>query len=142
MTPTLVGRIQTRLFLLTVVGIPWSILITPFLLLFVSVGTAAGVLGAAFTALFLVAVIGMGWELVYHAMQQYRWEKDWPAFHGLVTSVNEFVVLVIVLAVLSQTVNFATFLHFFSTWIVMWMIASGPLRAVFLRWRFRGGRLI
>ena len=30
-----------------------------------------------------------GWEFVYHFLQQFRWEKDWPSLFGLVTGVNE-----------------------------------------------------
>ena len=34
------------------------------------------------------------------------------------------------------------FLHFFTTWIVVWIFANGPLRIFLLRWRFQGGRIL
>ena len=27
-------------------------------------------------------------------------------------------------------------------WFVVWLVANGPMRVPFLRWRFRGGRLV
>ena len=77
MLPTLNGRIQTRVFLLVVVGGIWTLILSPF------IGAAA------FIVLFTVLVLGVGWELLYHFIQQFRWEKDWPTFFGLVTAINE-----------------------------------------------------
>ena len=28
------------------------------------------------------------------------------------------------------------------TWIVVWLMAIGPIRMLFIRWRFKGGRII
>ena len=36
-----------------------------------------------------MAILGVVWEFVYHCLQQFRWEKDWPTFFGLVTAINE-----------------------------------------------------
>ena len=32
--------------------------------------------------------------------------------------------------------------HFLVVWILVWLAANGPMRVPFLRWRFRGGRLV
>jgi hypothetical protein len=32
-------------------------------------------------------------------------------------------------------------LQFLAVWIVVWLVANGPMRVPFIRWRFRGGRL-
>jgi hypothetical protein len=134
--PTLIGRIQTRVFLLAVVGGVWTLLLAPFL-------------GAeTFLVLIAVLVLGVGWELLYHVVQQFRWEKDWPTFFGLVTAVNEGLLVWLLLIAgavpgLPDGVPGGTFLvQFVSTWLLVWLVANGPMRVPFVHWRFRGGRLI
>jgi hypothetical protein len=134
--PTLMGRIQTRAFLLVVVGGIWTLILSPFL-------------GAkAFLVLLTVLVLGVGWELVYHFIQQFRWEKDWPTFFGLVTAVNEGLLLWLLLSAgavpgLPDGVPGGAFLfQFVTTWLLVWLVANGPMRVPFVHWRFRGGRLI
>jgi hypothetical protein len=142
MTPTLSGRIQTRLFLLATVGLGWTILLVPLLPRF---GAPIGdVYGLATLSLLLVGLLGLGSEAVYHGIQQYRWEKDWPMFYGLITGVPEFLVVYGVLTLVSASApNVVTvFLHFASTWIVVLLMANGPMRVVFIRWRYRGGRIL
>ena len=88
MTPTLMGRIQTRLALLATVGVVWTLLIG--LVVPRPETTSTGDLyQALFAALFIVAVVGIAWELVYHGLQQFRWEKDWPTIFGLAVAVPE-----------------------------------------------------
>lgn len=148
MTPTLSGRIQTRLVLLTSLGVLWTVLIGP--LLVGIMGDDAATLGdvyrLAFGALVLVAVVGVAWELIYHGLQQYRWEKDWPTLFGLIEGLPEgIVVLLLLRAGLPWDVGDvpvgAYIVHFATTWIVVWLFANGPMRVVNLRWRYRGGQL-
>lgn len=141
MTPTLAGRIQTRIFLLVVIGVPWTLLIgwalprPPG----ATVGDAYRVLLAAVA---VVIVVGILWELVYHGIQQYRWERDWPTLFGLVTIVNEGITTYLVLRLLGFDVDVAAFLiQFITLWLLVWLAANGPMRVVFIRWRFRGGRI-
>ena len=136
MLPTLMGRIQTRVFLLVVVGGIWTLILSPFL-------------GArTFLVLITVLVLGVGWELLYHFIQQFRWEKDWPTFFGLVTAINEGLLVWLLLGagavpVLSSGVPGGDFLiQFVTTWLLVWLVANGPMRVPFVHWRFRGGRLI
>ena len=141
MTPTLVGRIQTRLFLVLVVGVPWTLLIVPLLAGLVE-ATVDEVYEVAFTALVLVAGIGVVWDLIYHQIQQYRWEKDWPTLFGLLTGINEFIVVAVGLALFGYAVDVAVSLHFLTLWLLIWAVANGPMRVAFPRWRYRGGRVI
>ena len=39
--------------------------------------------------LFATIVLGILWEFVYHALMQFRWEKDWPTMFGFLTIINE-----------------------------------------------------
>ncbi len=141
MTPTLAGRIQTRIFLVVVVGIPWTLIIGPPLA--AAAGVSAGDMYAiGFTALLWVAVAGIGWDLLYQALQQLRWEKDWPTLFGLVTVVNEGLVVFLLLLAGFGSVPVGAFVALFlTTWLLIWLVANGPMRVVFLRWRYRGGRL-
>jgi hypothetical protein len=143
--PTLIGRIQTRIFVLAVVGSLWTLVITP--LLAPHGASLADRYQATFTVLATVLVLGIGWEFVYHFLQQFRWEKDWPAFFGLLTGINEGLLVWVLLRKVGlpgdPVVPTSSFLiDFISVWLVTWMFVNGPMRVPFLRWRFRGGRLI
>lgn len=143
MTPSLAGRLQTRLFLILVIGGLWSAVLTPLL-------DAPGPLPeryvATFSVLLTVVVIGLAWEFVYHGLQQFRWEKDWPILLSLLTGVSEGLVVWAVIRtglVPAAAVPPDLFLiHFTSTWLITWLFLVGPMRVLFIRWRFTGGRLI
>jgi hypothetical protein len=143
MTPGLLGRIETRWFLLAVVGSAVTLALVPFL----SGGTASDRYRATFMVLLIVAVVGVAWELLYHAIQQFRWEKDWPTGFGLLVGVPEGVVawLIASQAGLPGTsgIVLSTFvIHFTLVWVSTWLVASGPMRLVSVHWRYDGGRLI
>ncbi|MGD9531102.1 hypothetical protein [Pseudonocardia sp.] len=147
MLPTLNGRIQTRIFLLVVVGGIWTLILTPVL------PGLPGPLSAdyrvTFTILVATIVLGIGWELIYHFIQQFRWEKDWPTFFGLITVVNEGLLVWILLqldlvpGIDGPAVPIGAYVILFvTTWLWVWLIANGPMRVPFIHWRFRGGRLV
>ena len=144
MVPTLWGRIQTRIVLLAMVGSVVTALITPLLPVD---GPLADTYATTFAVLATVAVVGVGWELVYHFFMQFRWEKDWPSLFGLLTMIPEGALLWGLLLLgavpfVNGTPPFAAFaIHFVVVWTSVWLIANGPMRVPFIRWRFRGGRL-
>jgi hypothetical protein len=145
MVPTLIGRIQTRIFLLLTVGVVVTALITPVL-------GIPGTLSAAYKTTYLilaaVLVVGIIWELIYHLAMQWRWEKDWPSMFGLLTGVNEGIVIWLLLAAnavpgISKAPPVSAYLiDFIVVWLVVFLVAQGPMRVPFIRWRFFGGRLI
>jgi hypothetical protein len=145
MVPTLLGRIQTRIFLLATVGSALTAVITPAL-------PIPGPLGLAYRTTFIilatVLVLGIGWELVYHLLMQWRWEKDWPTGFGLVTGIPEGLLVWLLLAVhavpgVRTTPPAGAFVADFAVvWIGVWLVANGPMRVPFVRWRFHGGRLV
>jgi hypothetical protein len=140
MTPTLSGRIQTRFLLLATVGVLWTLLVVPLL----PKGDASigATYRATFLALIVVAIVGIGWELIYHGIQQYRWEKDWPILLGLLVAIPEGLLAFLIVDGLVSPSPLTFFLHFVTTWIVVWLVANGPLRIFLLRWRFNGGRIL
>jgi hypothetical protein len=152
MTPTLPGRIQTRIFVTLVIGGIWTLIVTPFLPAPVEVSTS-DLYQVTFTVLVTQLVLGIGWELVYHWLMGFRWEKDWPSFFGFIEGITEGLLLWIVLSAdivpgISEDagdrqVFGSTFLVLFiSTWIITWAWLQGPMKVVNPRWRFRGGRII
>ena len=145
MVPTLTGRIQTRIFLLAVIGGLIPAVIVPVL-------PGSAPLGDkyrdGFLVLLSVAVLGVLWEVVYHFLMQWRWEKDWPTLFGLATAVPEGILVWLLLRAgaipgLAGTVGGAAFaIQFIVVWLGVWLAANGPMRVPFIRWRFYGGRLL
>jgi hypothetical protein len=143
MTPTLLGRVQSRLFVVCTAALLWTLLLTPLLAMgFMPLSDAyAGTLSALAAVLVLGTVL---WEPLYHFLQQFRWEKDWPAMFTLIEGVPEGVLVYVVLTeVLGLDVPGWPFvIHFATAWLIVFLCLHGPMRVLFLRWRFRGGRLI
>lgn len=151
MTPTLSGRIQTRIVAVLLIGGLWTLLIGPFLPRPAG-GSLSEMYAALYTALIVVAGVGVLWELLYHGLQQFRWEKDWPTVFGLLVGIPEGLVAYLLLnaglpwdqrAVVDGNAEFplpAFLIMFISTWTLVWAVVNGPMQIVFIRWRFRGGR--
>jgi hypothetical protein len=142
MTSTLLGRVETRLFTVFTVGLLWTLILTPFLSL-----PAGQKYKVTLTTLVWVAVLGVVvWEPLWHLLQQFRWEKDWPAMFLLLQALPEAVLVRLVLdhtLKVSRPVGVGTYaLHFATTWLAIFLFVQGPMRVPFLRWRFRGGRIL
>lgn len=149
MTATIMGRWQTRLFAVLVVGLLWTIIITPFLPFGVP-PAGDGRLGTLYrlTLIGLGLTAGLGliiWEPLYHLLQQFRWEKDWPPIFFVLQVLPEGLGVHWVLGrVITNTgLSWPAFiLYFVTTWLVVFLTVHGPMRVPFLRWRFRGGRIL
>lgn len=113
MTPTLLGRIETRLVVLATVGVAWTAVITPFLphplasdmamngmygtimlknMVSISTGqpsTTPMDYHMAFDALAMMAGFGILWECLYHLLQQLRRDRDWPPLFSLLQIIPE-----------------------------------------------------
>lgn len=145
MVPTLAGRLQTRIFLLAVVGGLVTAGLGPVIMIPAPLHERYRIL---FLILAAVAVLGLGWECIYHFLMQWRWEKDWPTLFGLVTLIPEGLLVWELLRArlvpfVPGQVNAAAFaLDFLLVWIAAWVVANGPLRVPFIHWRFSGGRFL
>jgi uncharacterized membrane-anchored protein len=147
MLPTLNGRIQTRVLALGAIGLVVLLLITP-LLPTGDLSTAQSY-RATVSVLLAIIIVGVIWELLYHFLQQFRWEKDWPTLFGLLTAINEGIVIWLLVRYTTTVVPeelrpplSAFLIQFISTWLVFWLIVNGPIRVVFHHWRFWGGRFL
>jgi hypothetical protein len=165
MLPTLNGRIQSRIFFLATIGAFWTFIMASLLPANFDLGD--GVTHSAnwgdrlqdgFVALFWVAVLGVVWECIYHFVMQWRWEKDWPTFFGLITFLNEGVVVYLLgdngvlpgfvqrQALSDANLGVVPFWFFWPlfivVWVMVWLWANGPMRVFNIHWRFFGGRLV
>jgi hypothetical protein len=144
MLPTLIGRVQTRVALLAVIGGLVTAIICPVLPVSAPL---ADRYRDGFLVLAAVIVLGVGWEFVYHFLMQWRWEKDWPTLFGLVTLVPEGLLVWLLLQAgaipgIAGSVSAPAFcVQFLAVWLAVWLVANGPMRVPFIRWRFNGGRL-
>lgn len=132
MTPSLSGRIQTRLLLLTVVGVPVALLMATLL---------GGVtLTDGLMVLVITAALGVAWELLYHLLQQRRWDKDWPSIVALLVGVPEALVAWQALGALdSRPASASAYTLLFGiVWVAAWLAMQGPMRVLAPRWRFHG----
>lgn len=137
MTPTLLGRWQTRVLLTLTVGV---VLTWPFSLF---LG------GSAFTILFSLLFWGFLWDGLYTFIQKFRWDRDWPAAFQVAAGIWEAFFL---LLLISTTGLFGIFIddgffsvfwflvHYSTVWLGMFVASQVLMRLLFPQWRFRGGR--
>jgi hypothetical protein len=134
-TPTLIGRLQTRLALAAVVGLPIALLVAALL----EGVTARG----AVTALGVITLLGLAWEGIYHLIQQRRWDRDWPISLALAAGVPEALVAWPVLkAVGAAPATLTAYLALFlAVWVGLWVAQQGPISIFLPHWRHHGARL-
>ena len=141
MTPTLMGRWETRLLLLGTIGLAVTLIFGRILH---DLMTPLAVLG-------YVLVIGFVWDILYGIVQSFRWDRDWPPVFQLAAGIVEgaFLWAVIVLANaqfeglpgVDPHLTFAMFFaHYVIVWVTTFLATQGLLRIIFPRWRFHGGK--
>ena len=144
MTPTLIGRWQTRLAMLGVFGGLISLIFA------VSYQPEeSGFNEGFFVVLGFVAGIGLAWDFVFILLQRLRWDRDWPAVFQVLAGIAEGALIWALLEgtglprIEQGTLPFGIFLgQYGSIWLVTFIFVQGPMRAVFPRWRFSGGRIV
>jgi len=136
MTPTLLGRWQSRLFLMGTIGLA----VTFFFM-------AALQSVAPLLLLILVTLLGFGWDVLYTMMQKWRWDHDWPPTFQFGAAVWEMVVV----AGLVYGANILPgpdpnptqfLLHYWSVWWAVFAGSQSLMRLIFPRWRYNGGQWI
>lgn len=146
-TPTLFGRIQTRIFLALFLGLP----ITVFYMLAFGAFSAGPGAEDFFKLLLLLAYVnalGCLFDTLWIFLQSFRWDRDWPlAFQfgsGLVEGLAAFALFALdalpgVDYSDGDALRFA--LHYGTVFLCSFAFLIGPMRVVAPRWRFRGGRV-
>lgn len=142
MTPTLMGRWQTRLAMLGTLGA----LVT---LIFALLRGPEGFNETFFYVLGYVALFGLAWDFVFIRLQRLRWDRDWPGVFQFISGICEGALVFALIqsaglpGIERGSVSFLLFLsHYGLVWLAIYAWVQGPMRAVFPRWRFTGGRLV
>lgn len=143
-TPTLAGRWQTRLALALLVGVPLTLLWS----------LAFGVLSSAspaklFVLLGYATALGLLFDPLWIALQNLRWDRDWPLAFQFLGGCLEGSVLFALFSrgwlpgapwMAGDATRFG--LHYGSVLVGMLLVLLGPMRVLFPTWRFRGGRVL
>ncbi|GAB4379313.1 MAG: hypothetical protein Kow00121_33210 [Elainellaceae cyanobacterium] len=135
MTPTLLGRWQTRILLFATVGL---LVCLPFFFL----NDRNPIF---FVILAYLAGFGLGWDVLYNYFQQHRWDHDWPAALQLLAGIWEAIFFValfklVPLPGVAQDMPIALFaLHYSLVWLSIFVVSQSLMRIIFPRWRFKGG---
>lgn len=115
MTPTLAGRIETRIILSAVIALP--------VLIFTGMAEI----------LFIMLAVGLLLDFLYNFLQYKRWDGDWPLVLSLMTGISEGVLLWFLVGI-----NILVY----GLILVLTLIAQVAL-AIFLPYRrFKGGRIL
>jgi len=138
MTPILLGRWQSRLFLMGIFG---SLTTALF-------GAAINDLATPFIILGYVLIVGLYADIFYDVVQKNRWDHDWPPILHFGSGVLEGAVMWLAIMILPlpgvpEDMSFGLFLaHYSLVWVVLFAVNWGPMKVLFPWWRFRGGRVI
>lgn len=146
MTPTLIGRWQTRLLLLGTLGVAVTLIFGRLYDDFIT----------PLTLLAYAMALGFIWDFAYNFVQGLRWDRDWPPVFQLTTGIIEgtFLWILVVIANanwfglpalngVSSEMTFWMFLaHYTTVWLTTFLASQGLLRIIFPRWRFSGGKWI
>lgn len=141
MTPTLLGRIQTRLLLFVTIGLPVT-------LLFALAYGGLPLIVFPFWFIAAITVLGLLLDPLYILIQKFRWDNDWPFAFQFFFSIIEF--LAVYGLVAGDLLPFSAppgfgfwtaLLHFSLVFIPSFLFLLGGLQIFFVRWRFKGGEL-
>jgi len=143
MIPTLLGRWQTRIFLLATIGVLVSL---PFAFGFIDLSRTFN--PVFFWVLLYVGIFGLGWDILYNYLQKYLWDHDWPGVLQFFGAIAEGILLILLIKFVGlphipQALNLYAFVVHYSVVSVFAYLASWVvMRILFPRWRFRGGQWI
>ena len=142
MTPILLGRWQTRIFLASTAGVVITIIF----------GLAYDRLQELSVLLLDVTLLGLVLDIFYTQLQLFRWDNDWPpAFHVLTGILEGALIWFLVknpifwdrLPGMAHLLTFRQFLaHYSTVFIVTFFINWNLMKVIFPHWRYRGGRII
>ncbi len=143
MTPTLMGRLQTRLLLYIFVALP----ITFLYALYLDLGEV-GRFYDPFVFITSMTIVGFIADPIYMQIQRFRWDNDWPfAFQFFFTIVEFLIAWGLMNAgalddFLVFRIDWATLLtHFTLVFIPSFLALLGGIQIFMIQWRFKGGEV-
>lgn len=148
MTPTLLGRWQTRIILYVVLGLPITLIYS----LYLNLWRWPPFLDP-FIFITLIMLVGLVLDVLYIQLQKLRWDNDWPFAFQFVVSIAEFALVYWLhsedyfrwifdygdrggIIPLEQAIY-----HFSAVFIPSFIALLGPMQIFLVRWRFKGGEL-
>jgi len=158
MTPTFLGRIHTRLLLVLVIGLPWSLVIG-----FLLRENDRQLFGLPLIVLGVFLFVGIVWDVIYIAIQQLRWDRDWPyAFQFLIGITEGLLLYWLTIRFVFPSLMIETagdpsltlfgdltsnqprevvfLLHYLPIFLLSFGAVFGPLRVFLPQWRYKGGQ--
>lgn len=136
MTPTLLGRWETRFFLLATIGAIITLI----------VGLVIKNIATPFLLLGYVFAFGLVWDCIYQFISTFRWDRDWPTSFQVAAGIVEGALVWALLnyvglpGIPAKTVPFVVFISMYaSIWVLTFILMQGPLRTFLVRWRYQGG---
>lgn len=150
MTPTLLGRWQTRLATFLTIGV----IVSFFFAVFYNPeerndGNPGAINEDFFIVLFAIMLIGLLWDIAWILVQRLRWDRDWPPAFQWATAIIEGVLVWILLdngalpwIPEEEAPPGSVFVfHYGLVFLLIFIWVQGPMRALLPRWRFHGGRI-
>lgn len=144
-TPNLVGRWQTRLYLLGLIG---GIIALGFVWRYnmrIPYGNRNRWI-PEFVIGYLI-LFGFVWDILYQAITYRRWDYDWPAAFYTITGIVEGAFLFLILRFVGLPLipkGSVDFGHFILEYAVVWGFTYFwvffMMRAIFIRWRYHQAR--
>jgi hypothetical protein len=142
-TYTLLGRWQTRFFAYATGGV-----LVSFVLGFLTKN-----LRPILLILLALFVLGLLWDVLYTGLQKIRWNRDWSGTFQFLAGIFEGVVFWNIMTRAAeaelpipgfvQSISEREYiLVYVLIFLATFFLVQGPLRILFPRWRFNGGRII
>lgn len=117
-------------------------------------GRAFGDPRSAVSLVGYVFVLGIVWDALYHQLQGFRWDQDWPPPFQFAAYLWEGAIVWLVLHAapiwnqagltgppgVSPLPVRVFLVHYTAVWLITFAATQGPLRVLFPNWRFSGGR--
>ena len=144
MIPSLMGRLQTRIFLYLFVGWPVT-----FIFAWWNTGDLWGDnVSVFFLILTTILILGLILDPIYIWIQHFRWERDWPFAFQFFFSWIEFGIVVFLIRaqylpwfsdnLFQDSGEIWTAVYHFS-WVFFpsFLLLLGGMQLFFIRWRFK-----
>ena len=147
MTPTLIGRWQTRVVLLWTVGLAVTFV---YMQRFGAFDAAASDPGRWKLPMILgyVTLLGLAWDCLFTYLQSYRWDRDWPLAYQFLAGLAEgSLVFTLFRMDLLPGARYGSeewwqfMSHYGTVWLTIYLCQLGPMRVVLPRWRFAGAEI-
>lgn len=143
MTPTLLGRWQTRILLMATAGA----LATVFW------GVQFDRMRTLFLLLLYVTLLGLVLDVIYQQLQLLRWDNDWPPIFHVATGILEGGLIWFFLKNpifwddtlpgirMTEMLTFRQFLtHYASAFVLVYLTNWNLMKVIFPKWRWYGGQ--